>query len=334
MADFSDDKPRFFKIILQTTIDNGRLMIPSSFSRKHYGEDDSYSISSNPTSAILRTPNGLRWEVEILKTCVANDQPEVWIQGNAWEQFVSSHNLKQGHFIVFQYEGGSLFSIFVFGLSGSEIRYPSEKIEEAAEFQDVDEISVEIISKMEEENAACSEDDVSLEILPDLDAGPSPVLKSRKQRRGNLKKQKTNSSDGDDDSVEILTDSESGSSGRTPRKQSKKADSRLNHPSFSVVIRPSYIRGGLCIPREFGRKHLMLEDQTQKLQVANCREEWEVEAQKVNGRDAMYLTTGWSEFRKSNSIQIDDVCEFEVIGVDENGLMVLQVSITRRKKMK
>ncbi|CAN1804329.1 B3 domain-containing transcription factor VRN1 [Linum perenne] len=249
MAGFNDDKPRFFKIILQTTINSGCLMIPTSFSSKHCWKDEASSISSNPKTVTLRTPIGLTWEVDILKTRPrrrSNNQPEVWVQGNAWEQFVSSHNLKQGHFVVFQYEGDSLFSIFVFGLSGSEICYPSERVEEAAAFQDVgvdvDDISVEIISKMEEQNAdQCDGDDVSVEILPESDAGPSSVLKSRKQRRGNLKKQETNSDDQNEEnadhdiSMEILTDSES--------EQSEKAKSRLNHhPSFIVVIRQSYLR--------------------------------------------------------------------------------------------
>ncbi|CAN1305992.1 hypothetical protein LINPERPRIM_LOCUS26689 [Linum perenne] len=95
---------------------------------------------------------------------------------------------------------------------------------------------------MEEQNAdQCDGDDVSVEILPESDAGPSSVLKSRKQRRGNLKKQETNSDDQNEEnadhdiSMEILTDSES--------EQSEKAKSRLNHhPSFIVVIRQSYLR--------------------------------------------------------------------------------------------
>ncbi|CAN1305996.1 B3 domain-containing transcription factor VRN1 [Linum perenne] len=306
MASLSETKPRFFIIILQTTISSRRLMIPNSFSTKHFGKDEW------PTSATLRIPSGLFWEVELLKT--RGDQPDVWIHGSAWEQFVSCHNLKQGHFILFQYEGDSLFTIFVFGLSGCEIRYPCcrvvpEEDEEAAEFQHVDEdddISVEIISKMKEEEAdQCDEDYVSVENFPDLDAGPSrrrtppySVTKSRKQRR-------------------------------------KKTDSSSNHPSFSVVIQRSYLeRRLMTIPKEFRTKHLMLKEQIIKLQVANCDEKnqhWLVEVRTAKGsRGEMYLKGGgWSDFAKTNCLQIGDVCEFEMIGFEEN-LRVLQVSISRR----
>ncbi|CAN1762185.1 hypothetical protein LINPERHAP1_LOCUS8242 [Linum perenne] len=116
-------------------------MIPISFTRKHFGEED---YASSPTALTLRTPNGLTWDVEILKTPCrlrTNNQPEFWIQGNAWEQFI---------------------------LPDSDARPSSgsEREEEAEQFEDVDD-----------------EDEVSVE---------------------------DDQYDGDDDSVEILTDSESG----------------------------------------------------------------------------------------------------------------------------
>ncbi|CAN1149166.1 B3 domain-containing transcription factor VRN1 [Linum perenne] len=333
MDGLNDDNTRFFRIILQTTIDNGCLMIPTSFSREHFGEED---YASSPTAAILRTPNGLTWDVEILKTPRrrrSNNQPEFWILGNAWEQFVSFNRLKHGHFAVFQYEGNSLFSVFVFGISTCEITYPSERVEEAADFQnddDDDDISVEIIPKKEEE-AECDDDDVSVEILPDSDAGPSSVPEREKEaEQFEDVDDEDEVSVEDDDSVEILSDSESGPCWRSTTKQSKKARSLLNHqPSFSVVVRQTYLRR-LVIPREFGRTYLKLKEQTLKLQVANCKQKWIVQAHKVKGRDEMHIIRGWSDFVKANLIQIEDVCEFEVIGVDENGLMVLQVSTTRR----
>ncbi|CAN0880516.1 Putative B3 domain-containing protein Os03g0621600 [Linum grandiflorum] len=311
MADFSltlAGKPHFFRIILDT---NNRLMIPLAFSKKHY---------SNPTTtptATLTVPSGLSWEVQLHKTLTRQDgQPEFWIQGQVWEHFARYHRLQKGHFILFQYEGDSRFSLFVFAISGCEVLYPS----------------------MEENPAQAHGDGVSVEILADSDSPKKQNGQTEKNRGGFLDPK---AEDGDDDiSVEILSDSAVGPS---RRKQSRgKTKSRLNlNPSFSVVVRETYLNGyRLFIKKEFAMEYLKFKEQTVKLQLADStnnnkkkKQQWFVEAVKVKGRDEMYLAKGdLLKFFKDSRFEVGDVCKFELMDVDEV-LLVLQVSISRSVKM-
>ncbi|CAN0880462.1 B3 domain-containing transcription factor VRN1 [Linum grandiflorum] len=348
MASFTvpADKPRFFKVILNSTVSKKRLMIPPAYSKKHYSNPP----TATTTTATLAVPSGFSWEVELHKSLTGKNgqQPEVWIQGKAWENFARYHRLENGHFIVFQYEGDSRFSVFFFGINGCGIRYPSgdggvvppEK--NRGGFLD---------PEMEEYG-----DDVSVEILgdPAASSGPSRRKSVKKQNerteknRGGFLDSKTEENveenaeeQGDDISLESLSDSDvEPSTRRSPTKQSReKTNSQLN-PRFRTVMRETYLRKNrMGIRTEFAREYLKWKEQTLKLQLADStstnmnKKHWFVEAVKVKGRDEMFMGRGdFLSFIKDNRLQLGDSCYFEVMDVDDV-LLVLQVSILRSGQM-
>ncbi|CAN0885189.1 B3 domain-containing protein At4g01580 [Linum grandiflorum] len=194
------DKPRFFKVILETTISNKLLMLPPTFVERHYLK----SVSTNPTTATLTIPSGLTWKVDVVvntSTTTTNAGPEVWFQGEGWDKFVTSHSLEHGHFIVFQYDGSSNFSVLVFDTSCSEIDYIStkKKPEEAKTKEDAD--------QFEDRN----DDDVSVEeIIPNMEMSAKCATEKANQKRkesssrGGFRETKREEEEEDDDDVSIL----------------------------------------------------------------------------------------------------------------------------------
>ncbi|CAN0880517.1 B3 domain-containing transcription factor VRN1 [Linum grandiflorum] len=355
MASFTvaADKPRFFKVILDTTISNKRLMIPPAYSKKHYSNPTTATATTTATLTVV--PSGFSWEVELHKSLTGQNrqQPEVWIQGQAWEHFARCHRLENGHFIVFQYEGDSRFSVFVFAINGCEIRYPSgdggvvPPKKNRGGFLDP-----EMVENAAEEYG----DDVSVEILgdPAASSGPSRRKNVKKQNerteknRGGFLDSKTEENveenaeeQGDDISLESLSDSDvEPSTRRSPTKQSReKTNSQLN-PRFRTVMRDTYLRKNrMGIRTEFAREYLKWKEQTLKLQLADStstnmnKKHWFVEAVKVKGRDQMFMGRGdLLSFVKDNRLQLGDSCYFELMDVDDV-LLVLQVSISRSGRM-
>ncbi|WCJ19558.1 B3 domain-containing protein At1g49475 [Euphorbia peplus] len=103
-------KPMFFKVILENTIKQQTLEIPSGFVKLF---EDCLS-----NRVILRVPDGSSWEVEMLKV------GEEVCFSKGWVEFSEHHCLEHGHLLVFKYEGNSLFDVMIFDLSAVEIDYP------------------------------------------------------------------------------------------------------------------------------------------------------------------------------------------------------------------
>ncbi|CAJ2657196.1 unnamed protein product [Trifolium pratense] len=95
----------FFKIILQTTIQQGKLRVPISFVRRHW------KGITNPVT--LRLPNLTEKKIFWEKT----SDYDVWFC-NGWKEFANYLSLSDSQCLVFQYQGNSLFNVIGFGQSG------------------------------------------------------------------------------------------------------------------------------------------------------------------------------------------------------------------------
>ncbi|XP_043816904.1 B3 domain-containing transcription factor VRN1 isoform X2 [Manihot esculenta] len=104
----------FFKIILHSTIQQGKLEIPRKFVRK-YGNGLSSPV-------ILHVPSGAKWSVELL-----NCNGDVLL-GKGWQDFSNYYSLDIGNFLLFKYEGNCQFCVLIFDKSALEIEYPCENI--------------------------------------------------------------------------------------------------------------------------------------------------------------------------------------------------------------
>ncbi|KAF8405107.1 hypothetical protein HHK36_010005 [Tetracentron sinense] len=83
-----------------------RVRIPPAFI-KH----DNGVVSGK---AILKDPLGRFWHVEVEK--VQND----FFFKNGWQGYVKDHSLELGDFLIFRYNGNSLFDVKIFGRTGCE----------------------------------------------------------------------------------------------------------------------------------------------------------------------------------------------------------------------
>ncbi|KAL2347920.1 hypothetical protein Fmac_001920 [Flemingia macrophylla] len=104
----------FFKVIIERTIRDEKLMIPTSFVEQ-YGKELSNTI-------MLKLPNGDKWKVHLTKS----DRNDMWLE-KGWKKFRKHYSLDYGHFLVFKYEGGSQFQILILHPSGLEIDYPTSE---------------------------------------------------------------------------------------------------------------------------------------------------------------------------------------------------------------
>ncbi|XP_017644895.2 B3 domain-containing transcription factor VRN1-like [Gossypium arboreum] len=107
---FISNSPHFFKIILQDTIQNGKLGIPRKFVKNHGN-----SMSS---PAMLSVPSGEVWKVELTKC-----NGKIWFE-NGWLEFSNHYSLEFGHLLVFRYDGNSNFHVVIFDRTATEILYP------------------------------------------------------------------------------------------------------------------------------------------------------------------------------------------------------------------
>ncbi|XP_065633728.1 B3 domain-containing protein Os03g0212300-like [Quercus suber] len=67
--------------------------------------------------AFLKLLSGVGWNVELTES-----DGEVWLQ-KGWPEFAKYYSIKQGHFLVFRYEGNSHFYVLIFDESATEIDY-------------------------------------------------------------------------------------------------------------------------------------------------------------------------------------------------------------------
>ncbi|CAN6362561.1 unnamed protein product [Urochloa humidicola] len=94
---------QFFKIFFPEQ-SGERLKIPAAFYQH---------LKEQPTGLVsLKGPSGNSWEA------VLTSDSEGWFFGQGWKEFVTDHSVKQGHFLVFTYDGLSQFSVIVFGALG------------------------------------------------------------------------------------------------------------------------------------------------------------------------------------------------------------------------
>jgi hypothetical protein len=75
--------------------------------------------------AFLKVPNGAQWEVEL-----AECDGGVWLS-KGWLDFAKYYSVQPGHFIVFRYEGNSVFHVLILEETALEIEHYRSDGEEA-----------------------------------------------------------------------------------------------------------------------------------------------------------------------------------------------------------
>ncbi|KAK2453690.1 B3 domain-containing transcription factor VRN1 [Trifolium repens] len=258
----------FFKIILQTTLQKGKLRVPKSFVRRHW------KGISNPVT--LRLPNSTEKKVSWEKT----SDYDVWFC-NGWKEFANYLSLGDSQYLVFQYQGNSLFNVIGFGKCGLEIKYPLRETSE--EYEDVE------------------ESDCSLKIIEDPSSSRGKRTKSPMPSSKLSKKMKINPKESKHEKRIVQT--HAGSSCDNLKKRSNDLFEKVmtNFDSdknfFACILQKSYIeRDVLAIPIEFAKTHLQrMEGRNVTLFVDKDRT-WNVDLKLVSNKQ-FTLSGGWSKFR-------------------------------------
>ncbi|PRQ47791.1 putative transcription factor B3-Domain family [Rosa chinensis] len=284
---FSATTPRFFKVIVDET-SSIKLKIPPKFVKK-YGDYLSKSVR-------LKLPSGCQWEVEVTES-----DSEAWFE-KGWQEFFKFYSLDSGHFLLFTYQGNSMFEVCIFDRTATETEYPII----------IDDSYVE--------------DDNSIEILNDFtpcsktrDKSPSPSARPSRRKRtlGPTSEAKMK---GKEDDFSRKKDG-GGSSKALERAKAFKSE----NPSIMIAMQPHYIHNyTLNIPLRFIMSFTKHGRQFLKLQVGDRF--WSACLNLSEIHRTAKINHGWHVFVKENHLSVGDVCIFELMKVND---LVLKVHMFR-----
>ncbi|KAM6591508.1 hypothetical protein CsatA_014113 [Cannabis sativa] len=312
----------FFKIILQQTLLN-KLQIPSRFLKKYCG-------GSLPSQVFLKLPCGSRWEVGLTKS----RDGKVWMK-KGWDKFAQHCSLRRGNFLVFGYEGDSEFHVIIFDTNTMEIDYPSNHPNHYEKHNvDIDEEEEE---EEEEEEDDDDDDDESIEVLNSFPRYPktrdkSPIPCSRLQKKirtsGPVKAPTNNLSHLRKSKAKVMK------KGSLPSKVDKSTPKRCqkptsvnrnttaleranlfesDYPFFAVIMKKYYATSlrNFHVPSWFARTYIIKKQCEASLWVSNG-ESWSVHYRVVGGSNAAEFREGWKAFALENSLEVGDICKFEL----------------------
>ncbi|XP_074335563.1 B3 domain-containing transcription factor VRN1-like [Apium graveolens] len=295
--DLSTKPIRFFKIILSDIGSRSKLMIPRNFARI-FGENLKDSI-------LLHAPNGSVWSIDLER-----HEGGVWLQ-NGWPEFAKFYSICVGYLLVLEYQGDSRFQLLIFDPSSSEIDYPlasSDKLNSVKLNQMVIDI----------EDSTSFDDSTSCD---DNSSSSGDAVRP-------CKKMKTNSPH-----VEAKLQQEAAKEDGDRALASAQAYKSKN-PFFIQPMKPSNIGyrrwPSLHVTKTFEEAYENWKNNDKIiLQVAGRT--WAVYCSLNLGSNHCRISRGWNKFVRDNSLNVCDVCVFELINPSKK---VLQVAIFRAAKEK
>ncbi|KAJ6427819.1 hypothetical protein OIU84_023259 [Salix udensis] len=286
--------PHFFKVILEDSLREGKLMLPQKFVTR-YGMD--------LTNLGHLKVHGEAWEIELTKC-----DGKVWLQ-KGWKEFAEHYSVACGHFLVFEYEGNCDFRVLIFDNSATEMDYPlknnrEERMEESSSVEILDNFSPSRRTR-KESPLPCPRSHKMGRTNSTFETGTCSKLNTRSRGMKSKKKAKLRCS------VRGLDEEDSIRGGRRlshtgananmrPLTSYEKAKAlgrarafKSENPFFKAAMRPSYVHTSyrLCVPSSFARK------------VVFCH--------------------GWMAFAKDNKLAVGDFCIFELINITEMSFKVV-----------
>ncbi|KAF7808620.1 B3 domain-containing transcription factor VRN1-like isoform X1 [Senna tora] len=234
----------FFKIILERSLQDGKLQVPNNFMKKYGGD--------MPNPLFLKPPDGTLWEI----FWTEYEDGGVWFD-QGWKEVAEYYSLDHGHLVVFKYEKGTChIGVNIFDMSATEIKYPLHgNLEQNGDNHDDDEEddSVEFLSEMpqkkkkkkkkkkEPEEAETTSNKLKMQELEEDIGGSSFSTKKCPKSKAVVFKEKMMKPLTHDEKVQALQ--------RVSTFKSK-------NPYFKIAIQPAYIFNGLCVPARFVQQYL------------------------------------------------------------------------------
>ncbi|CAH9084236.1 unnamed protein product [Cuscuta europaea] len=283
-----------------------RKRIPEEFVTK-YGK-------KMPKVGSFEVPTGEVWEIELVPS-----QGQVCL-ARGWKEFTRKYSIREGHFLVFRYDGESHFHVIIFDKSATEIEYPQFKTHDDDDDDDA------------RFKAACN---------PESDSDDDEIFQDEMETECSLNKRKRKevfgSEVGDinglnyrvklEESVHHVLES---SPSLNPKNKSVRAyrkykyrsvrkeknaverakSFRSKNPFYISVMHRSYISFPytLSIPLSFA-KNLSTSKHNDLLLISSGRS-WSAKC--TIGRSKSVKITGWRDFVLDNKLKMGDVCILEV----------------------
>ncbi|MED6219246.1 hypothetical protein PIB30_034066 [Stylosanthes scabra] len=319
---------RFFKIILQKSLQDGTLKVPKKFSKKYGG--------GVPNPVYLKPPDGTEWRIDWTK----KDGEILFEKG--WKELAKYYSLDNGHLLWFEYNGTSKIEVHIFDMSGLEIDYPSN------------DNSVGISKKQQRQKKK-------------VKAAPKPSSPSRSKRLKRTAKTTDEKGSPDtqnwkqnaNSKEEGSPDTQNWKQNANSKEDSQSEETELEMPTrrrkrkclvvfspgtkgFQALVEarkfkslnPSFIlkitkantsRSPVAtIPYAFFRKYFKKKEPNVKIQFENKL--WPTKLLYYPSSPKACMSSGWKPFILASNLKAGDVCVFELIKVEER---VLDVHIYR-----
>nr|GMD53950.1 B3 domain-containing transcription factor VRN1-like [Ipomoea batatas] len=282
----SENGPQFFKFIIFSH-ELTRLRFPLEFVRRHG--------RNLPKVACLEVPTG-----EVSKIHVIHDsQGHIWL-AKGWEEFTKNYSIREGHFLVFRYDGESHFHVLIFDKTASEIEYPQIIVSHGGveSLEDLSQKCGPNKRKRQEDQTEsfCNRFNhvrVKVENSPDDEDEGSPPLMSPKISTGQKQS--------------LVKTAEMDYSAYQRAKAFK-----FKNPFHISVMSPSYIsskNGRLYIPSPFAKKHFLGQSSNDFVLVSGGRS-WPAKC--GLSRNCARIS-GWKAFAVDNKLKVGDVCILEIM---------------------
>ncbi|CAL1380485.1 unnamed protein product [Linum trigynum] len=280
-------KSHFFRVMFDSMLKDATVYIPTEFVKNNR--------SRLGSSVKLKVANGDTWEVEL----AADDDGLIWLV-KGWEDFTKHHCVKQGDIVVFRLEQDSLFHVMVFEPTGSEKKYSSEHVNNHGRLLNV---------KVEEE----------------IDVGKDTEKLKEVQTKKRGREEKRNAKLAAP--LEIPNHPLETKMRGAPRPRRDDPSTSSTNPSFSITITEySMKRGFTTLPTAFVHNHMRPESGPVKVSAEDGSGSWDLSyifsgrTGRTRGRG--HFGGGWPVFRRDNSLELGDVCRFELTS---NGQMKVTV---------
>ncbi|XP_061365395.1 B3 domain-containing protein REM16-like isoform X1 [Gastrolobium bilobum] len=315
-----------------------------------------------PENVALRGPGGVVWNIGL----TTRDDTLYFTQG--WQQFVKDHSLKENDFLVFKYNGDSLFDVLIFdGQSCCEkaASYFVRKIGHAEDEGGCSTKKRNTDNSLEEDGektytggveSACPEE---VEVMADVVTDPpaatplkttgkrtkklvSAIKHVQTKRRGKTPKASTSLegalnwvTEADSASVGKIGTSELYTSNRRPITEDEKknalelAQAASSNDGFYVVMRPTHVYKRFFLSIPNKWMNEHFSPRSQDVILRIMgKAEWIVKYTYIANRRNGGLTGGWKHFVLDNNLEEFDVCVFK-LGGQLNNTMILEVDIFR-----
>ncbi|XP_031249457.1 B3 domain-containing transcription factor VRN1-like [Pistacia vera] len=294
----------FFKVILSSTLEDKKLMIPGKFARKFWSELSGV--------AKLRVSSGLVWQVGLTKYA-----RKIWFK-DGWHNFAETNSIKIGYFVVFKYVKNSTFDVLIFDTTACEIQYPNNRGEPG--------------NKKQKMSHKARPSEASVWSSKFKQGHEPPPRKKSKMEEEVMQRNESMHDGNEHDFMNLLehmgiflTEKCRAYVSAEERKRAINIARLLKpkNPAFMTILQSSYLyTQRLYVPSKFANKYLTRDVKFVKLQLPNGSECMIKICWRLFG--GFNLTRGWAEIAKTLNLEKGDICIFELIKRED---FLLNVSV-------